>query len=96
MNKEQIAHLLNVNKASHPYWKVSADLLVEVINGTISDRWINTAVKQPPLEEEILFQTEGGLICFGKRISKVGKLYPVYVDYRKNRERYNVIRWRYP
>lgn len=96
MNKEQIAHLLNVNKAFHPYWKVCADRLVEVINGTLNDLWINTAAKLPPLEEEILFQTAGGTTCFGKRISKFGKMGPVFLDYRKNRERGNVIRWRYP
>ncbi|HBG71418.1 MAG: hypothetical protein A2W93_14295 [Bacteroidetes bacterium GWF2_43_63] len=96
MNKDQLAYLVGFSHPSDPYWHVNSDRLMEVINGTLESLWIDINVKQPPIEQEVLFITTGGVIRFGKRIYKQGKIGPVFLDFKNKKERTNVIRWRYP
>lgn len=59
-------------------------------------KWFDCSIKEAPLESDILFQTKAGIIYAGIRFMPTKRSNkPVYQDFKKNKIRQNVVRWRF-
>jgi hypothetical protein len=77
-------------------WNETTELLNELILLAENGKWIECSIKEAPLESDILFQTKVGIIYAGIRFMPTKRSNkPVYQDFKKNKIRQHVIRWRF-
>lgn len=74
----------------------TTELLNDLIKLAENGKWVECSVKEAPLQSDILFQTKAGIIHAGVRLMPTKRSNkPVYQDFKKNKIRHNVVRWRF-
>ena len=74
----------------------TTEMLNDLIKLSESGKWFECSIKEAPLESDILFQTKSGIIHAGIRFMPTKRSNkPVYQDFKKNKIRQNVVRWRF-
>jgi hypothetical protein len=77
-------------------WNETTELLNELILLAEKGKWVECSIKEAPLESDILFMTKAGIIHAGIRFMPTKRSNkPVYQDFKKNKIRQHVIRWRF-
>src|SRR5574343_394043 len=77
-------------------WNETTELLNDLIKLSENGKWVECSIKEAPLQSDILFQTKAGIIHAGIRFMSTKRSNkPVYQDFKKNKIRYNVVRWRF-
>lgn len=76
-------------------WNETSELLNELISLAENGKWTECSIKEAPLQSDILFQTKAGATHAGIRFMPTDKNKPVYQDFKKNKIRTNVIRWKF-